>query len=218
MAWAGQWGMRTDLLTLVQWLSPAFPTGGYAYSHGLEAVMAEGERSAEGLRAWIETVLRYGSGHSDAVLLAGALRPGADLAALDAVARALAGTKERRSETLEQGAAFARTVSAMTGRDLPARALPIAVGEAAAGLDLLHEDVVAMYLHAFAANLVACATRFAPLGQTEGQRLLSGLHPVLAGIAARAVTSEVEDIGTSAFGAELAAMRHEDLDVRIFKT
>ena len=208
--------MRTDLLTLVQWLSPAFPIGGYAYSHGLETVMAEGERTAAGLRVWIEGVLRFGSGQSDAVLLACTLRPGAEVGALNAVARAMAGTRERLSETVEQGTAFARTVAALTGRNLPARALPVAVGEAAAGLDLPAEEVVAVYLHAFAANLVAVATRFAPLGQTEAQGMLAALHPVIGEIADWAVTAEVEVIGTSAFGAEMEAMRHEDLDVRIF--
>lgn len=209
--------MRTDLLTLVQWLSPAFPTGGYAYSHGLEAVIYEGERSAAGIGRWIQGVLRYGSGQSDAVLLACVSR-GEDAGDLDAVGRAIAGSKERLSETVEQGAAFARTVAALTGRDLPPRVLPVAVGEAALGLDLPAEGVVAVYLHAFAANLVACATRFAPLGQTEGQRLLAGLHPVIGELTAWAVTAGVEEIGTSALAAELAAMRHEELDVRIFKT
>jgi urease accessory protein len=96
--------------------------------------------------------------------------------------------------------------------------MPVAVGEAAAGLDLPAEDVVAVYLHAFVANLVAAATRFAPLGQTEGQRLLAGLHPIIAQMAGWAVSAGLEDIATAAFGADLAAMRHEDLDVRIFKT
>jgi urease accessory protein len=209
--------MRTDLLTLVQWLSPAFPTGGYAYSHGLEAVIAEGERSATGIAAWIGGVLRHGAGQADAVLLACVLR-GEDADAMDALARAMAGTQERLAETVEQGAAFARTVAALTGRTLRPRCLPVALGEAARGLDLPVEDVIAVYLHAFAANLVACATRFAPLGQTEGQGLLAGLHPVIAEIAAWAAEAEVEAIGTSALAAELAAMRHEALDVRIFKT
>jgi urease accessory protein len=209
--------MRTDLLTLVQWLSPAFPTGGYAYSHGLEAVIAEGERSAGGIATWIEGVIRHGSGQADAVLLASVLR-GENPDEVDAVARAMAGTKERLSETLEQGAAFARTVSSLTGKDLPPRALPVAVGEAARGLDLPSEEVVAVYLHAFAANLVACATRFAPLGQTEGQGILAALHPVIGRMADWAVTAGLEDIGTAGFAAEIAAMRHEEMDVRIFKT
>lgn len=214
--------MRTDLLTLVQWLSPAFPTGGYAYSHGLEAVIYAGERSAAGIGAWIEGVLRHGSGQADAVLLACVLR-GGDAADLDAVARAMAGSRERLGETVDQGAAFARTVAALPGRTLPPRALPpralpVAVGEAALGLDLAPEVVVAIYLHAFAANLVACATRFAPLGQTEGQALLAGLHPVIGEVAAWAAGAGLEDIGTVALGADLAAMRHEELDVRVFKT
>jgi urease accessory protein len=209
--------MRTDLLTLVQWLSPAFPTGGFAYSHGLEAVIFEGERTATGIGDWIEGVLRHGSGQADAVLLASVLR-GDDPDGLDAVARAMAGTKERLSETLEQGAAFARTVSALTGRSLPPRALPVAVGEAARALTLPIKDVLAVYLHAFAANLVACATRFAPLGQTEGQAMLASLHPVIGALADWASTAGLDEIGTAALGAELAAMRHEEMDVRIFKT
>jgi urease accessory protein len=218
MEWGARWAMRTDLLTLVQWLSPAFPTGAYAYSHGLETVMADGERSAAGLQGWIEGVLRFGSGQSDAVLLARSLSRGADIAALDAVAQAMAGSKERLTETVEQGAAFARTVAALTGRDLPPRALPVAVGEAAQPLDLPVVEVVAVYLHAFTANLVACATRFAPLGQTEGQRMLAALHPVIGTLADWAAEAGIDDIGTSALWADIVAMRHETLDVRIFKT
>lgn len=217
MAWVARWAMHTDLLTLVQWLSPAFPTGGYAYSHGLEAVIDSGLRDGAGIGDWIGDVLRFGSGQADAVLLAQALH-GADPDLLDATARALAGSRERLSETVEQGAAFARTVSALTGRDLPPRALPVAVGEAARGLDLAPQDVVAVYLHAFAANLVACATRFAPLGQTEGQHILAAMHPVIGDLAEWAVRATTDDIGTSAIGAEIAAMRHEEMDVRIFKT
>jgi urease accessory protein len=209
--------MRTDLLTLVQWLSPAFPTGGFAYSHGLEAVIAEGERSADGIGRWIEGVLRHGSGLADAVLFASVLR-GRDADEIDALARAMAGTRERLAETVEQGAAFARAVSALTGRDLPSRVLPVAVAEAARGMDLPDKDMVAVYLHAFAANLVACATRFAPLGQTEGQAVLAGLHPVIAEVATWAAVAEVDEIGTAALAAEIAAMRHEAMDVRIFKT
>jgi urease accessory protein len=209
--------MHTDLLTLVQWLSPAFPTGGYAYYHGLEAVIGAGERSPAGLAAWIEGVLRYGSGQADAVLLAAVLR-GEDPAGADNIARAMAGTKERLSETLEQGAAFARTVRALTGRDLPPRALPVAVGEAARVLDLPVAAVVAVYLHAFAANLVAAATRFAPLGQTEAQAMLAAFHPVIGNLADWAAGAGLDEIGTSAIGAEIASMRHEEMDVRIFKS
>lgn len=207
------------LLTLVQWLSPAFPTGGYAYSHGLEQVITDGAVSdGDSLRRWLADVLTFGAGRQDAVLLALSLRGGADHDALSALARALQPSAERLSETVEQGAAFARAVSALTGRDLPARPLPVAVGQAASTLDLPPAQVLALYLHAFASNLVSAAVRFVPLGQDAGQAVLSALHPVVDGLARDLVDATPDDLQSAALGADLAAMRHETLDVRIFKT
>lgn len=208
--------MNTDFLTLMQWLSPAFPTGGFAYSHGLETAMADGLRDAPGVQTWITDVLCQGAGRADGILLAHARRGGAEEA--DAIARAMAPSRERLEETLATGAAFARTVSAMTARDLPARAMPVAVGEAAQGLSLPDDMVIGAYLHGFAANLVACATRFVPLGQTAAQGVLAALHGVIGPLATDCAKASLDDLGTAALGADLAAMRHETLDVRIFKT
>ena len=210
--------MSLDRLALMQWLSPAFPTGAFAYSHGLEWAIAAGDlRDAASVGAWIADVLRFGAGRTDAILLAHALR-GHDADSLADLARALAPSAERLRETDEQGAAFAATVGALTGRALAPRPLPVALGEAARTLDLPAEEVVALALHAFAANLVSAAVRFLPLGQTEGQRVLASLHPLVAELAREAVAAPLDALATSAFRADLAAMRHETLDVRIFKT
>ncbi len=207
----------TALLTLTHWLSPAFPTGGFAYSHGLEWAIAAGEvRDANDLEHWLSDVLTHGAGRNDACLLRAALDPLADHAALDDLARALCGTAERLTETVDQGAAFARTVSALTGRALPPRALPVAVGEAATRLDLPPETVVAFYLHAMVTTLATGAIRFMPLGQTAGHAVIARLAPVIAGVSALALT--LDDLGSAAIGAEIAAMRHETMDVRIFRT
>lgn len=211
--------MTAGLLTLVQWLSPAFPTGGFAYSHGIEAAIFQGRiRDAEGLGLWLADVLHHGAGRQDAILLAHALRIGADHAALSDLACAIQPSSERLTETLDQGAAFARTVAAMTGRDLPARALPVAVGQAAGELSLDPAQVVGLYLHAFASNLVSGAVRFIPLGQTEGQAVLAALHPVIQTVAQAAISASLDDIGGAAFGSDLSAMEHETMEVRIFRT
>lgn len=211
--------MTTDLLTLVQWLSPAFPTGGFAYSHGLEAAIADGQVvDAGGLRQWLAEVLEFGAGRQDAILLVMALKPGADHAALDQLARALQPSQERLTETLDQGTAFARTVSSLTGRALPARCLPVALGEAASTLALDSEQVVGLYLHSFASNLTSVAMRFMPLGQEAGQGVLGNLHPLIADLAASAVLWTLDDLGSAALGADMAAMQHETMDVRIFRT
>ena len=207
------------LLSVVQWLSPAFPVGSYAYSHGLEWAISAGDiTSAEDLQRWIGTVLTEGAGRTDAILLSQALRPEADLAALSALAQALAASRERLVETLDQGRALGQTIAALTGQPLPEMPYPVALGAAARGLGLPAEPVVALYLHAFASALVQAAVRFVPLGQTEGQAVLAALHPVILQVAAKAVQAGLDQIGSGAFRSDLAAMRHETMDVRIFRT
>jgi urease accessory protein len=137
---------------------------------------------------------------------------------LAALAVALQPSAERLRETAEQGAAFARAVGALAGRESVAYPLPVAVGAAAAGLGLPAAQVIALYLHGFASNLVSVAVRFVPLGQNDGQAALASLHPLIDALALEAAGLGVEDITTAAFGADLAAMRHETMDVRIFKT
>ena len=211
--------MTAGLMTLVQWLSPAFPTGGFAYSHGMEQVISDGGiRSGADLEAWLADVLRFGAGKQDAILLSSALEPGADLDELAALCIALQPSAERLREVAEQGAAFARTVAALTGAEVEERPLPVAVGAAARGLGLEKREVVALYLHAFASNLVSAAVRFVPLGQNEGQAALSRLHPLIGRLADEAAETALDVIGSAAMGADLASMRHEELDVRIFKT
>lgn len=205
-----------DRLALIQWLSPAFPTGGFAYSHGLEQAMVDGARDGAAVSGWITAVLAHGGGWTDAVALALVLR-GADADAVAALVRAQAGSAERLTETLDQGRAFAATVSGL-GVAVPPAPLPVAVGVAARRLNLPAAEIIAHYLHGFAGNLVSAATRFLPLGQAEAQGILTGLHGHIASIAARAATAGPEDLATSCMGADLAAMRHETLDVRIFRT
>nr|WP_242679164.1 urease accessory UreF family protein [Rhodobacter calidifons] len=207
------------MLTLVQWLSPAFPTGAFAYSHGLERGIAAGDVSdAASFREWLRNILHHGAGWQDAVLLSQALAPAADHDALDALARALAPSAERLQEGLEQGAALARMVSGLTGRALPPRMLPVAVGEAAAPLALPRGQVAQLFLQNFAGNLTTIATRHVPLGQTEGQAILSRLLPEIEALGTRAATASLGDLGGCALAADLAAFQHETQDVRVFRT
>ncbi|KJS41066.1 urease accessory UreF family protein [Roseovarius sp. BRH_c41] len=204
-------------LTLIQWLSPAFPTGAFAYSHGLERQISTGVvTDAASLEVWLTNVLRYGAGWQDAVLLAQSLD--GDSSALDDLARALQPCAERLQETREQGAALARTVAGITGRVLPMRSLPVALGEAAKPLDLPKLDVISLYLQGLAGNLVTIAIRHIPLGQTEGQLVLSRLLPLIHDLARSAADATLDDLGGCALAGDLAALQHETQDVRIFRT
>ncbi|OIQ67865.1 urease accessory protein UreF [mine drainage metagenome] len=96
--------------------------------------------------------------------------------------------------------------------------LPIAIAAAARTLALAPVEVIALTLHAFTSNLVQVGVRFIPLGQTAGQGVLAALHPLILRIAAKATTVPLNAIGSGAIRADLAAMQHETLDVRIFRT
>ena len=214
-------GTATDTggLLLAQLLSPAFPTGAFAYSQGLEWAMDSGAvQDAATLAEWLADVLDHGSGWSDAVLLSLALRPNADHAALDDLARALCLTAERLVETLDQGAAFARTAAALTGADSGPAALPVAVGRACAPLGQPVAGIIGLYLHGQALNLIQAAVRFLPLGQTEGQRVLASLAATILRLAHRAADATEADLGGCAVGAEIAQARHEIMQTRIFRT
>lgn len=204
-------------LHLAQILSPAFPVGGFAWSQGLEWAMDGGVVTRATLQQWLADWLDHGAGWCDAVLAALALRA-TDHAALDDLARAACLTSQRLAETVEQGTAFAATVAALTGQPQPPAALPVAFGRACATLPLPHPEILAAFLQAQAAALISAAVRFLPLGPVQGQRMLAALQPAILAAAARAAQATEDDLASTAWGAEIAAMRHETMPVRIFRS
>jgi urease accessory protein len=213
--------MTTDLLLLTQWFSPSFPIGAFAYSHGLESEIQAGRvASAQDLQLWLADILEFGSGQSDCILLRAAHACGDDAAllAVDATARAFAPSAERLRETVLQGAAFGQTTTAIWGDTPPDLTYPVAVGAAARreGQDV--SLVTALFLHGFASNLVSVAVRLVPLGQTEGQRVLAALTPLCHSIAQQTEGMGLEALQSSAFLSDIAAMTHETLSHRIFRS
>src|SRR5438094_9552773 len=68
-----------SLLRLQSWLSPAFPTGSYSYSHGLEwAVEAGHVHDRESLVDWLAADLCYGSARNEAIFFSEAWSCGFD--------------------------------------------------------------------------------------------------------------------------------------------
>ena len=62
--------MTTDVLILSQLLSPAFPVGAFAYSHGLERAVTDNTiHDAATLEAWLLDLIDMGGARSDAVLV-----------------------------------------------------------------------------------------------------------------------------------------------------
>lgn len=216
------------------WLSPAFPVGAFTYSHGLEWAVEDGTvTTAAALTAWLSDILRHGAGRSDAILLAHAFRAASegrakDLREVAELAYALQPSRERRLESGAQGRAFVTAITDTWGAptlvDLAGTlapdpvAYPVAVGIAAADHRLPLADTVEAYLTAFAANLVSAAVRAVPLGQTEGQRAIRDLAPVVSTVAGEAFDASLDDVGGAALRADIASMAHETQYTRLFRS
>ena len=211
------------LLTLLAWLSPAFPTGAFAYSHGLEWAVEAGDiTDGDSLLGWLADVLTHGSGRSDTILLRHAHRAAADAMALReivALATASAPARERRDEARNQGRAFQLAVAPWTATELPEDAsYAVAVGAMAAVRGVAEDDTAVAYLQAFATNLISAAVRLVPLGQTVGLRVLAALEPVILATAVATAEATLDDVGGCAFRSDLAAMRHETQYTRLFRS
>jgi urease accessory protein len=221
------------LYRLMTWLSPAYPIGAYSYSGGIEWAVEAGDiGDATTLRQWLAVMIGEGGGFCDAVFFAHAYRAAVrcDDAALRAVAElaiAFAPSKERQLETSAQGRAFLDTTRAAWPACALDRlaaladggiALPVAVGVACAGHAIALAPAIHCYVHALAANLVSAGLRLIPLGQSDGQRVLAALEPVVAATAVRALVTALDDVGGAAMRADLAGMHHETQHTRLFRS
>ena len=74
------------------------------------------------------------------------------------------------------------------------------------------------FLQSYIANLVTAGVRLIPIGQTDGQRVLAALEPVVAATAKRALATALNEVGGAAFRADLASMRHETQYTRLFRS
>ena len=188
------------------WLSPSYPVGAFSYSSGIEWAVEAGDiKDADSLRRWLAVVIGEGGGFCDAVFFVHAHRSMADtdadtgnlaLRAVAELAAAFAPSKERHLETTAQGAAFIeatraawpcaaldRLAAAWTGP----LAYPVAVGVTAFGHGIALEPALHAFLHAVAANLISAGVRLVPLGQSDGQRVLAALEPIVEATAQRAL-------------------------------
>jgi urease accessory protein len=207
---------------LFAWFSPAFPTGAFAWSHGLESADLSTETD---LGDWLQDVLAHGGGWADAVLMNLARRTGemgdaAGFARVASLALSLCPSRERQAETVGQGEAFAAAVREGWPQFAPPAAgrLPYsaAAGWSAAMLGAPAPLALAAYLTGFAANLIATGVRMSLCGQSGGVRILARLAPLVADLARRAAVSGEDHLGGCALAADIASMRHETLDGRLF--
>ncbi len=214
---------------LMLWLSPAFPTGAFAYSQGLETAVAGGlVTGRDDLRRWLSSLLVRGMLWSDLVLLSLAFRAGTETEIRDLadLTLALQPSAERADELAVQGRNFREALLAGWPELAPSFACledrpapyPVAVALAARAQGMALSDALSAYAHALISNALSAAIRLAVIGQFDGQRIHRDLFPVVGKSVAAAETATEDDIAAVQFAADIQSMNHETLRVRLFRS
>jgi urease accessory protein len=228
--------MTTDtaLYRLLLWMSPAYPIGGFSYSHGIEAAVEAGAlRNAADLTDWVETVLLGGAGAIDAAQFAMAYRAAEAgeaevLSQIADSAEVWRGTEELALESSQQGASFLAISNSAWPSPLLAHvtadrhgqtALPVAVAVTAVAHRIPLRAALHGYLTGFVANLVSAGLRAIPLGQTAAQIALARLEPaVTAAVEAGLAVTDLDQVGAAAPGLDLFSIIHETQYTRLFRS
>ena len=228
---------RDGALLLQSWFSPAFPTGGFAYSHGMESAIADRRLgTAADCRHWLMAILEHGSLWNDAVLFGATWRAVRDadrdtVAELNDLALALSAGAERLVESTGQADGFQRAVSAWQAGEIdptgasrerpyiepvPGMAFPVVAAICcAARAELQLAATLSAWCLSIVSNLVWICVRLVPLGQSDGLRLVASLMAPCEGVAHRAATGTLAAIGGCTPMADLAALQHEQLPGRV---
>jgi urease accessory protein len=224
------------LLRLQSWLSPAFPTGAYSYSHGLEwAIEAGHVHDRDSLVDWLEADLCYGSGRNEAIFFSEAWRCAKDdnrarLFEIAELAAAFRGTSEFMLESSQQAAACLATLCHVwpdrvldwlseTLRERQVQpALAVVVGVRLARQGIPVSLALPAYLQSYVANLVTAGVRLIPLGQTDGQLTIARLEEAVLAASAQAQKATINDLGSAAFMVDLASMAHETQYTRLCRS
>jgi len=227
---------QLGLLRQQSWLSPAFPTGSYSYSHGIEwAVEAGHIHDRKSLVDWLAADLCYGSGRNEAIFFIEAWRCAKEndrekSLEIAELAAAFRGTSEFALETSQQAASclatlrrvwpdtLLETLSELLSELRIAPVLSVVLGVRAARQDIPATLAMPAFLQSYLANLVTAGVRLIPLGQTDGQLAIAELEPAVLAVAAQAEQATIHDLGSAAFMVDLASASHETQYTRLFRS
>ncbi len=221
-------GGQIALLRLLQLASPALPIGAYAYSRGLESAVHFGWVSSERDAAcWISGTLERSLATLEGPVFLRMHRAFSvdDLEAVTYWNAFLSATRESRELALED-----RQLGRALSRVLVEQGVEHAAAWSKHGgyatlfaLATAHWKVDAIsglsaFLFAFVENQVSCAVKLVPLGQTAGQRILSGLLPDIDRLAHAAPALEDGELGSFTPRVALGSALHETQYTRLFRS
>jgi urease accessory protein len=224
-----------SLLNGLRFVDSFFPSGGYAFSGGLEAAVQGGAvRDAEELSRYVVESLTTGMGEREAVAVgmaheayvSGVLETAFNA---DRELEAMKLGRESRTASRQMGRQVMRLAADQRARQplieeylaaVDAERTPghlaVTVGLTLAAAGWSKEDTIAAFLYQAATGFVAAAMKLLPIGQREGQRLLECWLGVIEPISLKAAHQQVLQSWSPI--QDIYAMRHNRLESRLFRS
>ena len=206
-----------DPLQILQiWFSSSFPVGSYAYSHGLEALIDDDKiKNRDDVREYLEALLFYGSLRNDYIFL-NSVYLGEEI---NDLILASASSKERHTEMIDMGNSFRKIMKDSWELVLEENtSFVYCISKAALHFNIKFDDLIKFYLQSYISNLINVCVKHIPMSQKDGQILNVNFIDQIQKFLDRSYQLTLKDIGTSFFIGDIFAIKHENLDSRIYLT
>ena len=206
-----------DPLQILQiWFSSSFPVGSYAYSHGLEALIDDDKiKNRDDVREYLEALLFYGSLRNDYIFLK-SVYMGEEI---NGLILASASSKERHTEMIDMGNSFRKIMKDSWELVLEDNtSFVYCISKAALHFNIKFDDLIKFYLQSYISNLINVCVKHIPMSQKDGQILNVNFIDQIQKFLAQSEELTLKDIGTSFFISDIFAIKHENLDSRIYLT
>ena len=217
------------LLQLLRLSSPTLPIGSYAYSQGLEtACHNEYVTSQETLSAWIQGLLTHSIQYLDIPIFsrlydAHKSQDRENIEYWNNYVLACRETHELLLEDTQMGGALARLLiqlglqESALWKKTPCSLLTM-FSLACAEWNIDKATATHGLIWAWCENQVGIGIKLIPLGQSQGQLILSELMPTIELAVNNGLAVDDDSLGASCPGAIIASMQHEEQYTRLFRS
>ena len=198
------------------WFSSSFPIGSYAYSHGLEALIDDKKiKNNNDVKEFLDALLFYGTLRNDYIFIK-SIYKGDEI---NQLILASASSKERQIEMIDMGNSFRKIMKDSWELSLPENTSFIyCLAKAGLHFDIKFDDLIKFYLQSFISNLINVCVKHIPMSQKDGQSLNVIFINQIQEILTDSDKLSLKDIATSFFIGDIFAIKHENLDSRIYLT
>ena len=132
---------------------------------------------------------------------------------------ASASTKERYLEMIDMGNSFRKIMKDSWELSLADNlAFVYCVGKAALHFKINFNDLIRFYLQSYISNLINVCVKHIPISQKDGQTLNVRFIDQIQKFLNQSKKLSLKDIGTTFFVADIFAIKHENLNSRIYLT